>query len=309
MRNALAMLGATTLLLVAVPALAQNRPPVAFAGPDLEMYTDEVGLLRGSATDPDNDTIVDWLWTIESAPAGSPPILSDPQVQYCAFLAFIAGDYVLSLIVSDGLVWSQPDYVTIKATDLLPPVAIATADVIGGPAPLTVHFDGSLSYDPQGGSLFIDWDFGDQTAGSNEFNPTHVYEDPGDFLAVMTVIDDLAQADVDTIAHELGHTCDLRDNKDSTNLMGTSTGTDLTNVQIALLLQLDVEEIAHVPVGVRRIGKEASSAGPAVMVLVLAISLAWNNALVDSTLPATHLNHLMSKYISSKLDTPCFRLA
>ena len=44
-------------------------------------------------------------------------------------------------------------------------------------------------------------------------------------------------------------------------------------------------------VGVRRIGKEASSAGPAVMVLVLAISLAWNNALVDSTLPATHLNH------------------
>jgi len=44
-------------------------------------------------------------------------------------------------------------------------------------------------------------------------------------------------------------------------------------------------------VGVRRIGKEASSAGPAVMVLVLAISLAWNNALVDSTLPATHMNH------------------
>ncbi|MFX0055994.1 MAG: FtsX-like permease family protein [Promethearchaeota archaeon] len=44
-------------------------------------------------------------------------------------------------------------------------------------------------------------------------------------------------------------------------------------------------------VGVRRIGKEASSAGPAIMVLVLAISLAWNNALVDSTLPATHLNH------------------
>ncbi|MFX1262354.1 MAG: FtsX-like permease family protein, partial [Promethearchaeota archaeon] len=44
-------------------------------------------------------------------------------------------------------------------------------------------------------------------------------------------------------------------------------------------------------VGVRRIGKEASSAGPAVMVLVLAISLAWNNALIDSTLPATHLNH------------------
>lgn len=50
--------------------------------------------------------------------------------------------------------------------------------------------------------------------------------------------------------------------------------------------------VGEVPsfVGVRRIGKEASSAGPAIMVLVLAISLAWNSAVTDSTLPATHLN-------------------
>lgn len=50
--------------------------------------------------------------------------------------------------------------------------------------------------------------------------------------------------------------------------------------------------VGEVPsfVGVRRIGKEASSAGPAIMVLVLSISLAWSSAVTDSTLPATHLN-------------------
>jgi ABC-type lipoprotein release transport system permease subunit len=43
-------------------------------------------------------------------------------------------------------------------------------------------------------------------------------------------------------------------------------------------------------VGIRRVGKSASSAGPAAMVLVLAISIAWTNAVIDSTLPKTKLS-------------------
>lgn len=69
-----------------------------------------------------------------------------------------------------------------------------------------------------------------------------------------------------------------------------------------------VRIVGEVPafVGVRRIGKEASSAGPAIMVLVLAISLAWNSAVVDSTLPATNLNQArfaMGADVAFKLDT------
>ncbi len=69
-----------------------------------------------------------------------------------------------------------------------------------------------------------------------------------------------------------------------------------------------VRFVGEVPafVGVRRIGKEASSAGPAIMVLVLAISLAWNSAVVDSTLPATNLNQArfaMGADIAFRLDT------
>ncbi|TFG28288.1 ABC transporter permease, partial [Candidatus Thorarchaeota archaeon] len=43
-------------------------------------------------------------------------------------------------------------------------------------------------------------------------------------------------------------------------------------------------------VGIRRIGKEASSAGAAAMVLVLAICLSWNSAIVDASLPITAQN-------------------
>ncbi|MHA1480374.1 MAG: FtsX-like permease family protein [Candidatus Thorarchaeota archaeon] len=43
-------------------------------------------------------------------------------------------------------------------------------------------------------------------------------------------------------------------------------------------------------VGIRRVGKEASSAGPAILVLVLAISFAWTNAIVGDSMPLTKTN-------------------
>jgi len=43
-------------------------------------------------------------------------------------------------------------------------------------------------------------------------------------------------------------------------------------------------------VGVRRIGKSASSAAPAAVVLVLAISLAWGSAAVGASMPVTKMN-------------------
>ncbi len=43
-------------------------------------------------------------------------------------------------------------------------------------------------------------------------------------------------------------------------------------------------------IGIRRIGKGASSGGAAAMVLVLAISLSWNSAIVDASLPVTKTN-------------------
>ena len=59
-----------------------------------------------------------------------------------------------------------------------PPVAAAKANPAFGPAPLTVHFDGSASSDPDpGATLFYKWDLdGDgQFDDSSLMNPSHTY--------------------------------------------------------------------------------------------------------------------------------------
>ena len=44
-------------------------------------------------------------------------------------------------------------------------------------------------------------------------------------------------------------------------------------------------------IGVRRIGRSSRSAGLVIMVIVLAITLSWNNAIADTSLPETRENH------------------
>ena len=193
----LAVLAAVLVIAPATSALA-NQPPVADAGEDQSVFVYDTTFLDGSATDPDGDPIVSWNWIIESAPAGSSPSLSLSTIPTPAFEGDTAGDYVLSLIASDGTDWSGPDTVTIHVAEILPPVAIATADVTSGTAPLTVNFDGSQSYDPQGGDLYFDWNFGDLSY-SSEVSPTHVYQFTGTYFVIFGVVDSLGQMADDTM--------------------------------------------------------------------------------------------------------------
>lgn len=58
-----------------------------------------------------------------------------------------------------------------------PPVAVIETDRYFGPGPLTVTFDASQSYDPEGADLTYQWDFGNGPE-SNASNPTHTFEAP-----------------------------------------------------------------------------------------------------------------------------------
>jgi PKD repeat protein len=57
----------------------------------------------------------------------------------------------------------------------------------------TVEFDGSNTTDADGDDLTYEWYFGDDET-SNETNPTHIYESPGQFKVTLIVRDELGQA-------------------------------------------------------------------------------------------------------------------
>ncbi len=190
MRASLSVLG---VLVFPALALAQNTPPVVDAGPDQTMFSGNSVVLQGSATDADGNDILFWLWTVESAPPGSSPVFTDPGNPESLFSASVVGDYVLSLVASDGIDTSAKDFVTIHVFQLLPPVAIVTADRIRGSAPLIISFDGSQSVDPQGGPLTFHWQFGDGGI-STEISPSHTYGQ-GFYTMVLTVFDELGQSD------------------------------------------------------------------------------------------------------------------
>jgi len=191
---------------VLTPAQAAlvNLPPIANAGPDQTMFLTESTLLQGSAIDPDGDSIDAWEWTIVQLPTESSPTFLPTTSPTPTFVPDLLGDYVFELIASDGIAgFGLPDYTTVHVIENLPPIAIAFADVTSGPGPLTVNFDGSGSYDPEGGPLTYGWDFGGGSPTSNEVSPTHTFPyatgNPYTLTVGLVVIDDWGQAGETTL--------------------------------------------------------------------------------------------------------------
>ncbi|MCU7843188.1 MAG: PKD domain-containing protein [Candidatus Thiodiazotropha sp. (ex Monitilora ramsayi)] len=80
--------------------------------------------------------------------------------------------------------------ITIAGSTNQVPVAVLNSDVTSGDAPLTVNFNGSGSFDPDGEPIHYLWSFGDGSTSSTA-NPSHAYQVSGDFTATLTVVDDL----------------------------------------------------------------------------------------------------------------------
>lgn len=79
-----------------------------------------------------------------------------------------------------------------------PPVAVASATPLSGTAPLTVSFDGSSSYDPDGSLSGYAWDFGDGSSSSNLMSPNHTYSTAGTYTALLTVTDNSSATATDS---------------------------------------------------------------------------------------------------------------
>ena len=92
-----------------------NLPPGAEAGDNQSCLQGEIVTLDGSDSDDENGDVITYSWQIVSTPDGSSAYLTDGDTVTASLHTDIAGEYVVSLIVNDGLLDSAQDNATVLA--------------------------------------------------------------------------------------------------------------------------------------------------------------------------------------------------
>ena len=144
---------ASTPATVTLTASSVNVAPVATLGPDQSVTTGMLVYLDGSgSSDADNDALT-YIWTLASKPVGSASALSQngPSANRPFFSADLAGTYVVTLTVSDGILVSATATVSITASNAS--VAVVPEDACH-PKPVTGVFANSP---PAGWKAVIGW--------------------------------------------------------------------------------------------------------------------------------------------------------
>ncbi len=105
---------------VTVTITTGNTPPVANAGHDQSVPVLALVTLNGSGShDADGDALT-FQWTLDSRPPGSVATILNPTFPHPTLIPDVPGTYVVSLMVSDGVVFSVPDTVAIVAQSPAP---------------------------------------------------------------------------------------------------------------------------------------------------------------------------------------------
>ncbi len=86
------------------------------AGPNQAVTAGDLVTLTGAGSTDSNGNPLTYAWTLTSKPAGSTATLTGATTVNPTFTADLAGEYVASLVVNDGVVNSSPSTVTVTAS-------------------------------------------------------------------------------------------------------------------------------------------------------------------------------------------------
>jgi hypothetical protein len=163
--------------------------------------------MDGSASkDPDGGTLT-FKWTLIGKPVGSAATLTNSSYPNPKFIADLAGNYVLSLVVNDGKKDSAVASVSVTATTAnAAPVANAGSNqsvTIGS----TVTLDGTASSDANNDSLTYKWTLQSKPSNSSatlssltSAKPTFKADLAGTYVATLIVNDGKANSDVAVVS-------------------------------------------------------------------------------------------------------------
>jgi hypothetical protein len=103
---------ATDILASALPG---NVLPMAEAGEDQAVTAGTSVMLNGSASRDDDGDSLAYAWQLVAVPEGSTAELAAADTAMPSFIADVAGEYVIELVVNDGREDSAPDTVVVTA--------------------------------------------------------------------------------------------------------------------------------------------------------------------------------------------------
>ena len=173
-----------------------NVAPVANAGRAQSLLAASTVTLDGSAsTDANNDTLT-YQWTLSAKPTGSQAVLNAPASVKTSFVADLPGNYLASLVVSDGKLSSPPSKVsvTVSAANAAP---VANAGAPQGVLTGTrVTLNGAASSDANGDKLSYAWNLNSRPTASvaalsnaSTVSPSFVADVAGNYVATLVVND------------------------------------------------------------------------------------------------------------------------
>jgi len=173
-----------------------NYAPVAQPGNDMTAVNGTAVVLNGTASsDPDGD-LVSYSWVLLTKPAGSVASLLDATTPRPSFTPDVKGNYVVSLVVSDGALSSSSAFVVVTSGEAnMPPTAVAK-----GPSVVLVGsrvtLDGSASTDPNADLLRYSWRWISRPLSSQAVlgldataRPEFVPDQAGDYVLGLVVSD------------------------------------------------------------------------------------------------------------------------
>jgi chitinase len=119
--------------------------------------------VSASAHDPNGDVVM-YAWTLVSKPAASAAALASASTNPTSFVPDVDGDYVVSVVASDGERSSPTAILTVTASNTKP-VAKAGVDRTADLG-ASVALNGSASSDDNGTALTFTWTLASRPAGS-----------------------------------------------------------------------------------------------------------------------------------------------
>jgi K319L-like, PKD domain/PKD domain/Calx-beta domain len=182
----------------------ENTAPVANAGADQTAVVNQLIHLDGSGSSDVDGNALTFVWSFVQRPAGSIAALSDPTALRPTFTVDRRGTYRVQLVVNDGLVNSDPDFIDVVVGNSAPTAAAGPDQRVSLGSVVTL--DGSGSTDVDGDTLVYMWSLTSVPSGStaalndtSAVKPTFTADAPGTYVAQLIVSDGIVASAPDTV--------------------------------------------------------------------------------------------------------------